>query len=148
MKYEFDLIDGRRVPPLVISEDTNLRGAHNGSIHVEQGTLNISGKVNGSLDVQSGTRVLILGHHNGSIAIAENATVIVSGFQNGSIAISSGGNLIVEATGKSAGSLINQGQAIVRGAFGGSQEGNAIMLEGTGYIKQPEIRNGICYYSW
>lgn len=148
MEYKFDNIDGVLVPPLVVTKDTSLRDIHNGSIHVENGTLSILGIVNGSLDVQSGAKVLVLGQQNGSIVIANDATVIISGLHNGSATVLSRGVLIVEPTGRLAGSLNNQGRVIVRGVFGGSQKGNPVILEGSGSIKEPIIKDGTSYYSW
>ena len=41
MKYGFDYIDGREVPQTVIEDDFTIQGKHNGTVHVENGTLTI-----------------------------------------------------------------------------------------------------------
>ena len=46
------------------------------------------------------------------------------------------------------GSLNNQGTTIVRGIYGGSYEGNSIILEDSGYIKNPIVKNGVNYYEF
>ena len=53
MKYGFDYIDGRDVPQTVIEDDFTIQGKHDGTVHVENGTLTIQGELHGTLDVQS-----------------------------------------------------------------------------------------------
>ena len=45
MKYGFDYIDGREVPQTVIEDDFTIQGKHNGTVHVENGTLTIQGEL-------------------------------------------------------------------------------------------------------
>ena len=77
--YEHDNINGKLVPPLVISDDHILTGTHSGTVHVETGTLRIQGTLQGTLDVQSHSNAIIMGRQQGTVIIARNATVIVVG---------------------------------------------------------------------
>ncbi|CAB1248288.1 conserved protein of unknown function [Ruminococcaceae bacterium BL-4] len=147
MEYSYDIIDGREVPPLVVNEDTILN-EHQGSVYVKHGTLTLKGTLQGSLSVIDGAKAIINGEQQGSVSVCVNAIVVVNGVLSGSTHVSSGGTVIVEASGRLAGSLNNQGKVIIRGVFGGSHSGNDIILEGTGYIKQPIIKNGMNYYEW
>ena len=123
MKYGFDYINGREVPQTVIEDDFTIQGKHNGTVHVENGTLTIQGELHGTLNVQSGAKAIIIGKQHGTV--------------------------IVEANGKLAGTLNNNGIVIVKGAFGGAQSGQGnLILEENGYIKQPVIKNGMKYYEW
>lgn len=123
MKYGFDYINGREVPQTVIEDDFTIQGKHNGTVHVENGTLTIQGELHGTLNVQSGAKAIIIGKQHGTV--------------------------IVEANGKLAGTLNNNGIVIVRGVFGGAQSGQGnLILEENGYIKQSVIKNGMKYYEW
>lgn len=148
MQYTYDFIDGVKVPPTIITEDTIISGTHKGSIYVEKGTLTLSGTLQGSLSVQEFAKVLITGKQQGSVTINSNATVLVHGEISGSTNVMQDGIVIIEPTGKLAGSLSNDGEVIIRGVFGGSHSGNDVLLEGSGYIKQPILRNGAYYYNW
>lgn len=52
MKYKFDYIDNLKMPQMVIENDYTIRGTHEGTVHVENGTITILGELNGTLDVQ------------------------------------------------------------------------------------------------
>jgi cytoskeletal protein CcmA (bactofilin family) len=148
-EYGYDYIGGKKVPQLVITEDYDLLGKHNGTIHVENGTLTINGKLNGTLDVQHAAKVIIIGKQNGSVNLESGALVIVHGEINGSTSLDANSNLVIEAGGKLAGSLANYGKVILRGVFGGARSGQGeLVIEGNGYIKQPIIKDGISYYHW
>ncbi|MBC8589660.1 polymer-forming cytoskeletal protein [Wansuia hejianensis] len=146
MSYDYDYINGRKVPQMVISEDTIISGVHHGTVHVERGVLTISGKLYGTLDAQSDTKVVITGEQHGTVNVNDNALVIVSGKLHGTTSVSYNGTIEVENTGKLVGTLNNRGTVIVRGGFGGVLSGNGVILEGNGYIKQPKVENGINYY--
>lgn len=149
MKYGVDYIDGVEVPQLVVTEDFIIQGMHNGTVHVESGVLTIQGELHGTLHVQNGTKVVIIGKQHGTVSVDSEAIVIVYGELHGTTTIDYGSIVIVEEGGKLAGSLINNGQLIVRGVFGGAQSGNGkLILEGNGHIKQPVIKNGISFYKW
>lgn len=60
-----------------ITSDYNLIGKHNGTIHVENGTLTISGELHGTLGVQCSAKVIINGKQNGTIPLETDALVIV-----------------------------------------------------------------------
>ena len=148
-EYAYDYIDGKHVPPLVITQDTTINGTHNGSVHLENGCLTITGTLNGSLNVQSNTKAIIFGTQNGSVSIDDNALIVVNGSLNGSTHISKYATVVVEKDGKLAGSLSNNGKLIIRGVFGGSKSGHGeVILEGNGYIKQPTIKNDASSYEW
>jgi hypothetical protein len=148
MSYGYDIIDGIEVPQMVVTKDTIINGTHNGTVHVEQGTLTIIGELDGTLDVQNSAKVVIKGKQNGTVSVNDASTVIVIGELNGTTTVSSGGSVCVEESGKMAGTLTNYGAVIVRGVFGGAQSGHDVILEGNGYIKQPIIEDGISYYNW
>lgn len=149
MKYGFDHIDGRDVPQTVIEDDFTIQGKHAGTVHVENGTLTIQGKLHGTLDVQSGAKAIIIGEQHGTVSAANNAEIIIFGELHGTTNVSAYATVIVEAHGKLAGTLNNNGTVIVKGVFGGAQCGNGeLILEESGYIKQPVIKNGINYYEW
>jgi len=148
MSNVFDIIDGKRVPPTILTSDTIIDGVHQGTVRVERGILTISGELHGSLNVQRGTKVLIIGKQHGTVNVEENALVTVNGELNGTTNVAYGGTIKVEDTGRLAGSLNNQGTVIVQGVFGGAHSGNDVILVGNGYIKQPIMKDGISYYSW
>lgn len=149
MKYGVDYIDGVEIPQLVVTEDFIIQGKHRGTVHIESGTLTIQGELHGTLDVQKGTKVVIIGEQHGTVSISSGAEVIVYGELHWTTTIDYGSIVIVEEGGKLVGTLINSGQIIVRGVFGGAQSGNGkLLLEGNGQIKQPVIKNGISYYQW
>lgn len=148
-EYEYDYIDGKKVQQLIITSDYNLIGKHNGTIHVENGTLTISGELRGTLDVQSSAKVIINGKQNGTISLEPGALVIVYGEINGTTSLDRNSNLVIEAGGKLAGTLANNGTVILRGIFGGARSGQGeLILEGNGSIKRPIIKDGISYYQW
>jgi cytoskeletal protein CcmA (bactofilin family) len=147
--YDYDYMDGRKIPQLVINKDHVLTGTHVGTIHVESGHFTLAGTVQGTLDVQEGVTATITGKQQGSVSVARNAHVIVTGALEGTVRIDKAATLIVEPGGKLAGSLDNDGLLIVRGVFGGTQSGRGqLRIEGSGYIKKPEIRDGVSYYNW
>lgn len=149
MKYGFDYIDGRDVPQTVIEDDFTIQGKHDGTVHVENGTLTIQGELHGTLDVQSGAKAIIIGKQHGTVSVANNAEIVIFGELHGATNVSVHGTVVVEAHGKLAGTLSNNGTVIVRGVFGGAQSGHGeLILEENGYIKQPVIKNGMNYYEW
>ena len=149
MKYGFDYIDGRDVPQTVIEDDFTIQGKHDGTVHVENGTLTIQGELHGTLDVQSGAKAIIIGKQYGTVSVANNAEILIFGELHGTTNVSVHGTAVVEAHGKLAGTLSNNGTVIVRGVFGGAQSGHGeLILEENGYIKQPVIKNGMNYYEW
>ena len=149
MKYGFDYIDGRDVPQTVIEDDFTIQGKHDGTVHVENGTLTIQGELHSTLDVQSGAKAIIIGKQYGTVSVANNAEIVIFGELHGTTNVSVHGTAVVEAHGKLAGTLSNNGTVIVRGVFGGAQSGHGeLILEENGYIKQPVIKNGMNYYEW
>lgn len=148
-KYEYDHINGRLVPPLVINSDHVLEGTHRGTVHVESGTLQLKGTLQGTLHVQEGAAVVITGTQQGTVAIAAAAAVTVFGAIQGTTTLERGATLIIEASGKLAGTLVNSGLVVLRGVFGGERVGSGqLRVEGDGYIKQPIVRDGVTYYEW
>ena len=145
----YDIIDGKRVPGLEITEDHVLRGIHRGSISVVGCTLTVCGEHHGSLSVTGEGKVIIEGEHHGSTSVTGSSTLEVSGQSHGSTSISRGSMILVQPTGKLAGSMINDGQLFIRGVFGGAYSGNGErVLEGEGYIKQARVVDGVHYYEW
>lgn len=107
------------------------------------------GTHNGTLDVQEGVTVKIFGHQNGTMHVEPRSTVRVRGAINGTVNVEPGAQVIVEAGARLAGTLHNDGLVIVRGAIGGARSGDGeLRLEGNGYIKDPEVRDGVYYYHW
>ena len=149
MKYGFDYIDGRDVPQTVIEDDFTIQGKHDGTVHVENGTLTIQGELHGTLDVQSGSKAIIIGIQYGTVSVANNGEIVLFGELHGTTNVSVHGTAVVEAHGKLAGTLSNNGTVIVRGVVGGAQSGHGeLILEENGYIKHPVIKNGMNYYEW
>lgn len=146
MQYNYDIINGQEVPPLVVKGDTVLSGIYQGSVYVENGVLTLKGTLQGSLNIGFGAKAVIIGKQQGSVSVCENGTVIVNGSLEGSTSVANGATVVVEKGGKLMGPLNNQGTAIVRGVYGGSHEGNSIILEDSGYIKKPIVKNGANYY--
>lgn len=89
-QYNYDQIDGKAVPPLVIESDFVLVGLHIGTVYVEYGTLQLNGVLQGTLDVLPGTKVVINGEQQGTVSISPGAVVIVNGKINGTVSIESG----------------------------------------------------------
>ncbi len=147
--YDYDIIDGKSVPPIVITNDHIIRDTHRGTVHVEAGTLQLDGVIQGTLDVQSDAQVIISGKQKGTVSVAARATVRVKGAIEGTTTIHQGGCIIIEDSGKLAGTLANDGIFILRGVFGGARSGDGdFRIEGNGYIKKPVIRDGVYYYEW
>lgn len=147
--YPKDIIDGVEVPPLVIRENYDLLGKHDGSIFIEHGTLRLIDHHNGSLHAQPNTKIEILGIQNGSTHIENGATVCVKGSANGSMHLERGGELIICEGGKHSGSLHNSGKVVIRGTHGGSiHDDGDIIVEAGGRIIKSTIRNGVSYYEW
>lgn len=148
MNNVYDIIDGKKVPPTILSSNTTIYGVHQGTVRIERGILTIRGELHGTLYVQRGTEVLIVGKQHGTVNVEEDALVTVKGELNGTTNVAYGGTIKVEDTGKLAGSLNNQGTVIVQGVFGGEHSGNDVILVGNGHIKQPIVEGGISYYRW
>jgi cytoskeletal protein CcmA (bactofilin family) len=142
-------MDGREVPPLVVTSDHALVGTHAGSVQVEAGHFELSGTLNGSLTVQSGAGATISGTQNGSIYVAPGVTVKVTGTASGSLHVDRGACVVIEPGGTQAGTLHNQGRVVLRGIRGGAVSGQGeLAIEGAGRVKQPVTRDGIEYYEW
>lgn len=148
-KYGYDLIDGRRVEQLVVADDYELADSHAGTVHVEGGEFVLSGTLNGTLDIQSGVTARIPGTQQGTVSIASGAEVFVSGTVQGTVQVSPQAELVIEPGGKLAGTLSNHGVVVVRGVFGGAENGDGqLRVEGSGAVKRPVIRDGVHYYEW
>lgn len=144
-----DIINGRGVPPTIVNADYVQTGTHQGSFLVRAGVFLLRGVVQGSLAIERDSNATILGKLQGSVSLEPGATVIVQGAIEGSASVCAGAQLIIENGGKLAGSLHNEGEVVVRGAFGGSTSGSRqLRLEGDGYVKQPVTRDGANYYEW
>lgn len=147
-KYGVDYYDNEERPRLVITGDYILSGVHQGGVHVEAGRFQLDGTIKGSLEIQTGVHATIRGNNREHLSVASGAHVVVTGSINGSLHVAQGGVVIVERGGKLAGSLHNDGEVIVRGVFGGAIVGSPVQLEGSGYIKEPTVRDGVNYYEW
>lgn len=148
-KYDLDQINGRLVPPLVITSDYTIIDTHSGTVHVEAGVLELRGLLRGTLVIHSNAGAVIYGTQQGTVSLDEGATSTVHGAIQGTVAIAPGATVVVEETGRLAGALTNNGTVVLRGIFGGPQSGRGDMrIEGRGHIKQPTIRDGISYYEW
>lgn len=148
-EYQYDWVDGKRMPPLVVTEDYVLTGIHQGSVHVEGGRFTLDGVLQGSLHIHPGASAEIRGIQQGSVHIDVGCSIEVAGAVEGSTHVEPGGRVEVEASGKLAGSLHNDGLIVLRGVFGGSVTGKGEMrIEGNGRIKQPTIQGGVSFYDW
>lgn len=148
-KYDYDIIDGRKVSPLVIQEDYILNGIHRGSIYIESGNFKLNGINQGPLIIGSNTNVEIYGSQQGSVLIKRGSNVSVYGSIEGSVEIEEDGVVIVESRGKIAGSLDNNGMMVLRGVFGGPKVGvGKIEVEGKGRIIHPKLVDGTYYYNF
>jgi hypothetical protein len=149
IESNFDIIDGKKVPQLCITEDYILYETHQGTVNISAGQFTLRGIIQGTLNLMRGASAKIEGSQQGSVNIANGATAIVTGAIQGSTTIENNGILIIEPTGRLSGSLANFGKVIIRGVFGGQRTGNGeFHLEGNGYIKMPTIRNGNSIYEW
>lgn len=145
----YDIIDGKRVPGTILTENQTLSDTHRGSITVRGCTLVIKGALHGSLSVEYGGNVIIEGVHQGSIGVSDKSRIEVFGTSQGSTNIGPGSQVLIHPSGKLQGSIKNNGKLIIRGVFGGSCSGGGdTSVEGDGYIKQPRIENGVHYYDW
>ena len=145
----FDIMDGIKVPQLVLREDTLIDQVHKGTVIVESGTLTLRGTIKGTLSVSPGASAIIYGKQSGTVSVSAGALVIVHGKISGSVSLSHGSKLIIEEGGALAGSLTNNGMLILRGVFGGASSGNgSLVIEGNGFEKTPDIRDGVHYYTW
>jgi hypothetical protein len=148
-EYEYDLIDGREVPSLVVHEEYVLTDEHEGTIYVESGRLKIVGILKGTLIAKQNTTVEIIGKQRGTVNVAKGCFVTVYGTIEGSTHLEQGSILVIEEGGILAGSLSNYGKVILRGIFGGASTGSGeLRIEGNGLIKEPIVKNGINYYQW
>lgn len=145
----YDIIDGKRVPGLEVTEDQVLRGSHRGSISVIGCTLTITGEHHGSLSVNRKGYVVVEGSHHGSTSVSDSSTFEIVGSNHGSTSVAAGSLVIVQPSGTLAGSMNNNGRLIIRGVFGGACSGTGDqVLEGAGCVKQARIKDGIHYYDW
>lgn len=145
----YDIIDGKRVPGKILTENQTLLGTHQGSITVRNCTLVISGALHGSLSVEGGGNVLIEGTHKGSTSVSEKSLIKIFGKCQGSMNIGPFSQVVIQPSGMLQGSINNNGKMIIRGVFGGACSGRGeTSVEGNGYIKQPRIENGVHYYDW
>jgi cytoskeletal protein CcmA (bactofilin family) len=148
-KYGVDYFDDDERPRLVVVGNYVLSGVHQGGVHVEAGEFRLHGTLEGGLDIQTGVDAVIRGRQQGSVSVAAGANVAVIGSIEGGVHIARGGELVIEPSGRLAGSLDNYGDVIIRGVFGGTTTGDrSVRLEGSGYIKQPVVRDGVNYYEW
>ena len=147
--YPNDIIDGREVPPLVVTSDHVLTGVHDGTVHVESGHFELQGRLRGTLALYVGVRATISGTQAGTVNVGPGAELVVTGAIEGTANVQGGAVVVIEARGKLAGTLHNDGRVVVRGVFGGAQSGlGELVFEGNGYEKQPTIRDGIRSYEW
>lgn len=148
-KYDRDIIDGCSVPPLVITSDHVINDTHQGTVHVEAGTLELLGVLQGTLIIHPNASAVISGKQQGTVSLEHGATVIVRGAIQGTVSIAQDALLVIEETGRLAGTLSNNGNVVLRGVFGGAKSGDGnLQIEGNGYIKQPIIRDGARFYKW
>lgn len=147
--YHPDTIDGRRVPPTVITTDAEISDTHTGTVHVEGGRLTLWGTLRGTLVVHRGSEAVIHGTQAGTVYVKQGALVSVLGALNGETYVEQGASVIVEPSGRLAGGLVNEGRVVVRGVFGGARRGEGtFVLEAGGRIKRPELIDGITTYIW
>ena len=148
-EYPNDVIDGREVPPTVLTRDHVLSGTHDGTVQVEAGHLELRGRLRGTLHLHTGSTATISGVQAGTIALEAGVSVTVTGTIQGTTSVERGSTFVVEAGARLAGTLHNDGRVIVRGVFGGVQTGRGeLRLEGQRYVKQPVLRDGVHYYEW
>lgn len=134
---------------LIINEDYALKGVHMGTVKVESGTLTVHGEILGTLEIHGSAKAVILGKQSGTVILSGGAELIVSGRLLGTVIINSGGSAVVEEGGILAGTLINNGQIIIRGVFGGEKSGDGnLIIEASGKIVEPVIEDGKAYYPW
>lgn len=148
-KYGYDIINGEKVPQLVVTDDYEIFGKHSGTVHVENGTLFISGKLSGTLIVYEGASAIINigGKQSGTVSLYEGAIVQIKGNLSGTTSIPLGAKIVIEESARMVGTTTNNGLVVIRGVFAGATSGNGeFIIEGNGYIKEPTIRNGIHYY--
>jgi len=149
IKEAYDLIDGKEVPQLFLYKDYTLTGIHQGTINIMAGHFTLEGRLEGTLNIQSQQPSKITGVQAGSVSLISGAKIHVTGAIEGTTTVQQGAILIIEAGGKFAGTLSNNGKVIIRGVFGGLQDGNGeLVVEGPGYIKQPKIIDGNYFYDW
>lgn len=142
-----------RTETTVIDRDEILTGAHSGTTCVHEParyTIASGAAHNGSLAFQSGTAGSIDGANNGTLYVAPDAVVEIRGAQNGSVDVAAGGIVRVAPTGRLAGALHIDGLVENRGVRGGPvhpDDADVQDLDG-GSVKQPQMRNGMTYYTW
>ena len=143
----YDIINGQKVPQTIITESGVLAHDHHGTVKVVRGELTIIGSLHGTLAIESNGSAKIQGSQHGTVSIASGAKVVVEGSIHGTVSISKGATLIIEDSGLLMGTLNNNGTMILRGTFCGAQSGTQkIIIEGSGYIKEPKIIDGVHYY--
>lgn len=144
-----DYFDGIWRPQTVIAADYTLYGEHSGTVRVRAGHFTLRGEINGTLTISDDLICHIFGKQNGTLDVGSGATIIVVGEINGAVSVSARATVVIERTGHLAGTLVNSGEVIVRGAFGGQYSGHCqFKLEGDGRIKQPVVKDGIVSYYW
>lgn len=147
--YSNDIIDGRELPPLVITGDQVLAGVHIGTVHVQAGALNLVGTIRGTLILHPRTRAVISGTQAGTISIGAGSTVIVTGAIEGTTHVEPHSTVVIEPGAKLAGSLHNDGLVVLRGVFGGARSGaGELRIEDQGRIKMPRVEGNVHYYDW
>lgn len=126
-KYENDIFDGKEVPPLVINEDSEI-DSHEGTIHVESGTLKLNGAHMGTLSVHTGSMAIINGKQMGTVNLDPGSKVELNGNLFGSTNISERAELIINNNGELLGSYTIYGKIIVFGILSGIKSGDGEIL--------------------
>lgn len=78
-RYENDLIDGREVPPLVVTSGYVLTGIHDGTIQVEAGLLEVEGTLRGTLNVYPGAFARMRGRQQRTVHVASRPELAAGG---------------------------------------------------------------------
>jgi cytoskeletal protein CcmA (bactofilin family) len=110
--------------------DAQLSTLHQGSVHVNAGTLRVTGTLQGSLHVAPGARALVLGVAQGSIHVEP------------------GGEVIVEGGGHISGSAFIDGRLTVRGAQSGPISGAGEVSFEPGSRRARPVQIGPNAYDW
>lgn len=147
-RYEYDTIDGRRVPPLVVTEDGDLP-EHRGTIHVEGARVTLVGVHQGTLGLHDGAEVTIKGDLRGTAHLDPWCTVRVRGVLSGSAHVSRGAELFVESSGSHRGSVHNEGTYVLDGERGGTLTGRGRYVENPGsVVRRPQVLGDTLTYIW
>lgn len=148
--YPEEWVDGQRVAPRFIDEDTTLAERCRGGIVVRAGAvLRLAGQHQGSLVIEGGAAAIIASDHQGSVSVSNGGTVTIEAQHQGSLDVAAGGLARAVPGARIQGPIQIEGVLINEGARGGPVSGGGEIRDLPGSrVVRPVTRGDATYYEW